>query len=134
MDWAEVLKIIGGIVAVFGGVSGLIALYKAKPEKTSIEVKNMQEMLGEAHKMYDDARAETKELRQEFSDYKEENMAYVAEFKKRFAKIEDRLEKTELAVYQAYRCPFPPKVADCPVLKEYEKGNCAECKANVEQQ
>ena len=91
-------------------------------------------MLDEAHEMYDDARKETKELREEFSKYKEENMQYVAEFKNRFAKIEDRLSKTELAVYQGYRCPFPPKVADCPVLKEYEKGNCLECKANVEQQ
>ena len=128
MEWYEILI---SAVATLGGVGGFISIYKAKPEKTSLEVKNMKEMLDEAHNMYDDARAETKELREEFSKYKEENMAYVAEFKKRFAKIEDRLEKTELAVYQGYRCPFPPKVADCPVLKEYEKGNCNECKANI---
>ena len=126
--WYEILTL---VVAALGGTAGIIAIYKAKPEKTSLEVKNMKEMLDEAYNMYDDARAETKELREEFSKYKEENMAYVAEFKKRFAKIEDRLEKTELAVYQGYRCPFPPKVADCPVLKEYEKGNCNECKANI---
>ena len=131
MVWYEILTL---VVGAFGGTAGIIAIYKAKPEKTSIEVKNMQTMLDEAHEMYDDARKETKELREEFSKYKEENMQYVAEFKNRFAKIEDRLEKTERAVYQAYRCPFPPKVADCPVLKEYEKGNCSECKANVEQQ
>ena len=131
MVWYEILTL---VVGAFGGTAGIIAIYKAKPEKTSIEVKNMQTMLDEAHEMYDDARKETKELREEFSAYKEENMQYVAEFKNRFAKIEDRLSKTELAVYQAYRCPFPPKVADCPVLKEYEKGNCSECKANVEQQ
>ena len=131
MVWYEILTL---VVGAFGGTAGIIAIYKAKPEKTSIEVKNMQTMLDEAHEMYDDARKETKELREEFSAYKEENMQYVAEFKNRFAKIEDRLSKTELAVYQGYRCPFPPKVADCPVLKEYEKGNCSECKANVEQQ
>ena len=131
MVWYEILI---SAVATLGGVGGFISIYKAKPEKTSIEVKNMQTMLDGAHEMYDDARKETKELREEFSAYKEENMQYVAEFKARFAKIEDRLAKTELAVYQAYRCPFPPKVADCPVLKEYEKGNCSECKANVEQQ
>ena len=131
MEWYEILI---SAVATLGGVGGFVSIYKAKPEKTSLEVKNMKEMLDEAHNMYDDARAETKELREEFSKYKEENMMYVTEFKKRFAKIEDRLEKTELAVYQGYRCPFPPKVADCPVLKEYEKGNCSECKANVEQQ
>ena len=131
MVWYEILTL---VVGAFGGTAGIIAIYKAKPEKTSIEVKNMQTMLDEAQGMYDDARKETKELREEFSKYKEENMHYVAEFKNRFAKIEDRLSKTELAVYQAYRCPFPPKVADCPVLKEYEKGNCSECKANVKQQ
>lgn len=129
MEWYEILI---SVVATLGGVGGFVSIYKAKPEKTSIEVKNMQEMLDEAHKMYDDARAETKELREEFSEYKKENMEYVAEFKKRFAKIEGRLEKTELAVYQGYRCPFPPKVADCPVLKEYEKGNCEECRVSVE--
>lgn len=128
MEWYNVLTIVLG---AFGGVGGIVALYKAKPEKTSIEVKNMQEMLEEAHHMYDDARAETKELREEFSEYKKENMGYIAEFKARFTKVENRLEKTELAVYQGYRCPFPPKVADCPVLKEYEKGNCDECKAGV---
>lgn len=129
MEWYEIAL---GLLAAFGGTAGLISIYKAKPEKTSIEVKNMQEMLDEAHKMYDDARAETKELREEFSEYKKENMGYIAEFKERFAKVERRLEKTELAVYQGYRCPFPPKVADCPVLKEYEKGNCTECKASAE--
>ena len=128
MEWYNILAIVLG---AFGGVGGFVALYKAKPEKTSIEVKNMKEMLDEAHNMYNGARAETKELREEFSKYKEENMEYVAEFKKRFAKIEGRLEKTELAVYQGYRCPFPPKVTDCPVLKEYEKGNCDECKASL---
>lgn len=129
MEWYEILI---SAVATLGGVGGLVSLYKAKPEKTSIEVKNMQTMLDEAHEMYDDARKETKELREEFSKYKEENMAYVTEFKNRFAKIEDRLSKTELAVYQGYRCPFPPKVADCPVLKEYERGSCEECRTNIE--
>lgn len=126
MAWYEILTL---VVGAFGGTAGIIAIYKAKPEKTSIEVKNMQEMLAEARNMYNDAREETKGLREEFSEYKKENTEYVSEFKKRFAKIESRLEKTELAVYQGYRCPFPPKVADCPVLKEYEKGNCEECQA-----
>lgn len=129
MEWYEIAL---GVLAAFGGTAGLISIYKARPEKTGIEVKNMKEMLDEAHKMYDDARAETKELREEFSEYKKENMGYIAEFKARFAKVEGRLEKTELAVFQGYRCPFPPKVADCPVLKEYERGSCEECKASID--
>ena len=118
MEWYNILTlVIGGL----GGAAGLVGLYKAKSEKTGIDIENMQQMLNEAHKMYDDARAETKELREEFSDYKKENMAYIAEFKERFAKVEDRLEKTELAVYQGYRCPFPPKQDDCPVLQEFNR-------------
>lgn len=129
MEWYEILI---SAVATLGGVGGFVSIYKAKPEKTSIEVQNMRGMLDEAHKMYDDARAETKELREEFSEYKKENMGYIAEFKERFAKVEGRLEKTELAVFQGYRCPFPPKVADCPVIKEYEKGHCEECKVGLD--
>lgn len=126
MAWYEILTL---VVGAFGGTAGIIAIYKAKPEKTSIEVKNMQEMLAEARNMYNDAREETKGLREEFSEYKKENMGYIAEFKARFTKVEERLEKTEHAVYQGYRCPFPPKTTDCPVLKEYEKGSCEECQA-----
>lgn len=130
MEWYNILAIVLGAL---GGTAGLVGLYKAKSEKTTIDVANMQTMLDEAHEMYNDARKETKELREEFSDYKKENMGYIAEFKERFAKVEGRLEKTELAVFQGYRCPFPPKVADCPVIKEYEKGHCDECKVSLDE-
>lgn len=123
MEWYNVLVLLlGGI----GGTAGIIGLYKAKSEKTGIDIDNMQQMLDASHKMYDDARAETKALRDEFSAYKQEMMEYVGEFKQRFKYVEDRLEKTEIAVYQGYRCPFPPKQDDCPVLQEFNK--CKDCK------
>ena len=130
MEWYNILSI---VVGALGGTAGFVGLYKAKSEKTGIDVGNMQQMLNEAHKMYDDARAETKELREEFSEYKKENMEYIKEFKDRFASVEDRLEQTELAVFQGYRCPFPPKQEDCPVLQEFNKnkkkkgGRCKQC-------
>lgn len=134
MEWLEIAKTIATIVATIGGVGGFIALYKAKSEKTGIDIDNMQQMLNESHKMYDDARAETKELREEFSAYKKETMEYIGEFKERFVSVEDRLNKTELAVYQGYRCPFPPKQEDCPVLQEYNKHKgktkCKQCSEN----
>lgn len=127
MEWLEIIKTITTVVATIGGVGGFIALYKARAEKTGIEVNNMQSMLDEAHKMYEDARAETKELREEFKAYKLEMMEYVGEFKQRFNYVENRLEKTEIAVYQGYRCPFPPKQDECPVLQEFNKSKCIEC-------
>jgi TPP-dependent trihydroxycyclohexane-1,2-dione (THcHDO) dehydratase len=124
MEWYNILSI---IVGALGGTAGIVGIYKAKSEKTGVDVNNMQGMLDEAHKMYDDARAETKELREEFKAYKMEMMEYVGEFKQRFNYVENRLEKTELAVYQGYRCPFPPKQDDCPVLQEFNKTKCNEC-------
>lgn len=136
MTWYEIMSF---VVGVFGGTAGLVGLYKAKSEKTTIDVGNMQTMLDEAHKMYNASLTEKTKVTEEFSAYKAETMRYIAEFKERFSKLEKRLDKTETevfslkgAVYQGYRCKFPPKIEDCPVIKEYEKFHCNECKAKME--
>lgn len=133
MEWYNILAIVLG---AFGGVGGLITLYKAKPEKTSIEVKNMTEMLDEAHRMFNTMKEEKEAEHKEFEEYKKNNMAYVAEFKERFQKVEDRLDKAEQfvftlksAIYRGYRCPYPPKVEDCPILKAYKGEGCEDCEA-----
>lgn len=127
MQWYEILlAVIGGI----GGSTGLISIYRAKSEKTSVDIKNMQEMLDEARKMYDTSREAEKEIKEEFK-------SYAIDTKERFNHIEKRLDSTETevfrlrgAIYQAYRCKFPPKSLDCPVIQQYEKGSqCEECLA-----
>lgn len=131
MEWYNVLVIIlGGI----GGIGGLISLYHAKSNKTKIDIGNMKQMLDEAHKMYDEMREEKNTKQKEFNDYKAENMKYIAEFKARFIKLEKRLDSTENmvfhlkgAIFQGYRCKFPPNSEDCPVIKEYEKAVCEGC-------
>lgn len=136
MEWYNILAI---VVGAFGGTAGLISLYKAKPEKTSIEVKNMTEMLDEAHKMFNTMKEEKEAEHKEFEEYKKNNMAYVAEFKERFQKVEDRLDKAEQfvftlksAIYRGYRCPYPPKVEDCPIIKAYKGEGCEECASSLE--
>lgn len=131
MEWYEISAL---LVGALGGTAGLIGLYKAKAEKTGIDIGNMQEMLNEAHKMFDSACEEKEAIQKEFSSYKAENMKYIGEFKARFAKVEERLDRAEenvlslkSAVYQGYRCKFPEKIEDCPVIKEYEKRHCADC-------
>ena len=97
MEWYEIII---SAVATLGGVGGFISIYKAKPEKTSIEVQNMKEMLGEAHKMFDKMKEEKEAEQEEFKAYKEENMKYVAEFKARFNKLERRLDDAENVVFR----------------------------------
>jgi hypothetical protein len=141
MEWYNVVLLLLGGVGGIGGIGGLIALYKAKSEKTGIDINNMQEMLAEAHKMFDAACEEKEHIKQEFTDYKVENMKYIGEFKARFAKVEERLDKAEEsvlslkgAIYQGYRCKYPDKIEDCPVIKEYENKHCKKCatKNNLE--
>ena len=136
MEWYNILAI---VVGAFGGTAGLISLYKAKPEKTSIEVKNMTEMLDEAHRMFNTMKEEKEAEHKEFEEYKKNNMAYVAEFKERFQKVEDRLDKAEQfvftlksAIYRGYRCPYPPKVEDCPIIKAYKGEGCEECGSSLD--
>lgn len=134
MEWYNVVLLLLGGVGGIGGIGGFIALYKAKSEKTSIDIQNLSQMLDEARKMYNDACEGKEQVQKEFSDYKTENMKYIGEFKERFAKVEKRLDKAEYtildltgAVYQGYRCKYPENVEDCPVIKEYEKKYCNKC-------
>lgn len=131
MEWYEILI---SAIATLGGVGGIVSIYKAKPEKTSIEVQNMKEMLDEAHKMFNSMKEEKNAEHKEFEEYKKMNMAYVSEFKERFKQVEDRLDKAEQfvftlksVIYRGYRCPFPPQVEDCPIIKAYNREGCEDC-------
>lgn len=133
MEWYEIVI---ALVSTIGGISGIISIYKAKPERTGLEIKNMKEMLDEAHKMYNGMRTEKEAEHEAFVSYKNETMAYVAEFKQRFATLEKRLDKAEDAVfslkgaiYQGYRCKYPDNIKDCPVIQEYENNHCKDCTA-----
>ena len=89
MEWYNILAIVLGAL---GGTAGLVGLYKAKSEKTTIDVSNMQTMLDEAHKMYDDMKAEKEAGQEEFKEFKAKNNEYIEAFKKRFEKLEKRLD------------------------------------------
>ena len=131
MEWYEIL---GLVLGAFGGAAGVVSLYKAKSEKTGIDIGNMKDMLAEAHKMFDTACEERDTLQKEFKEYKDDNMRYISEFKERFTKVENRLDKAENNVLKltgvinhGYRCKYPDNIEDCPVIKEYEKIHCNDC-------
>ena len=133
MEWYNILVLIVGAV---GGTAGLISIYHAKSNKDTIDIKNMQEMLDAAHQLYDSINAEREEEQEAFKKYKEENMRYVAEFKERFKKLEDRLSESEevvlklrSSIYSCYRCTLPSKIDECPVLVAFRTffGNDKDC-------
>jgi hypothetical protein len=111
------------IVGALGGTAGIISIYHAKSNKDTIDIKNMQEMLDEAHKMYNEMNEIRQTETEAFKKYKEDTMKYIEEFKMRFKKLEDRLSESEevvlklrSSIYSCYRCTLPSKIDECPVL------------------
>jgi spermidine/putrescine-binding protein len=94
MEWYNIVTL---IVGALGGTAVVIGIYKARPEKEGIVVKNMREMLDEAHKLYDEMKSERNAVREELNEYKDET-------EKRFDKLET---KEEIEAYD-YKVGYPP--------------------------
>lgn len=124
MEWYEVLV---GVVGILGGGAGLIAIYHARSNKDTIDIGNMQEMLNEAHKMFDELKKEKNDQLLEFQTYKEETETRIGKLEERVSRSEERSRNMNIAILQGYRCHFPKTSEDCPVIKEYEKRNCDGC-------
>lgn len=131
MNWIEILSTIGGSAGLVALIKVGIDLYNAKSSKTKVDVGNMQEMLEEAHKMYDEATERYNNLVNRFDSYKED---IEKKEEKRDAKISElisKFNKLERTVTQAYRCKYPENIQDCPVVKSYEEKHlCEDCNYN----
>lgn len=129
MVWYEIVVTLLG---AFGGLAGVAAFIKSfwmlKPEKNSkeisnehAEIANLREFISIANENYD-------RLKTEFKEYKEEVDGRIAFFKQKFDKMEQEKELMEAANMQANRCPFPPTLDDCPVIKYLKSPQCVGCK------
>ncbi len=129
MVWYEIVV---ALLGAFGGLAGVAAFIKSfwmlKPEKDSkeisnehAEIANLREFISIANENYD-------RLKTEFKEYKEEVDGRIAFFKQKFDKMEQEKELMEAANMQANRCPFPPSLDDCPVIKYLKSSPCEGCK------
>lgn len=122
MEWYNILALIIGTV---GGTTGLVALYKAKAEKKSIDIDNLIRII-------EQERQERRELKQEFEDYKKAVDERIRLFKEEFAEVkrerdyyEDAKRELLNVIHEARICPFLDKLDNCPVMKAYEE--CEQC-------
>lgn len=129
MVWYEIVVTLLG---AFGGLAGVTAFIRSfwmlKPEKNSkeisnehAEIANLREFIAIANENYD-------RLKTEFKEYKDEVDGRIAFFKQKFDKMEQEKELMEAANMQANRCPFPPSLDDCPVIKYLKSSPCEGCK------
>jgi predicted nuclease with TOPRIM domain len=128
MNWLNILGAIGGSAGIVALIKAGIDLYMAKGNRTSVDVKNMQEMLDEAHKMFDEVVSKYYALEERMEKDRAEAGKYVDGLRNRILKIEEksqnqeeRINKMEKVINLAWRCKYPENVSDCPVIQEYEK-------------
>ena len=118
MEWYNILVLLlGG----FGGISGVISLYHAKSNKDTIDIKNL-------HSIIEEERKEREDLTKEYYQYRQFVDKKVESVKKDFEELKAENKKMIKAIYQAYRCTYPDKLHDCPVIKTFEDScHCEEC-------
>ena len=140
MSWLEVLGAIGGSAGIVALIKVGIDLYNAKSNKTKVDVGNMQEMLEESHKMfneaikrYEAAEKRVEENRLQFKNYVDDLRTEVNILKEADRDKESRINNLEKVVNVAWRCKYPENVKDCPVVQEFEKRQmCNGCEHHTE--
>lgn len=129
MVWYEIVVTLLG---AFGGLAGVAAFIKSfltirqdrqskEIDNEHAEIANLKEFITIANENYD-------RLKTEFKEYKDEVDSRIAFFKQKFDKMEQEKELMEAANMQANRCPFPPSLDDCPVIKYLKHQPCDGCK------
>ena len=138
MDWLNIIGAIGGSAGIVALIKAGIDIFNARSNRTSVDIKNMQEMLNEAHEMYNSMVEKYDALEKRVNNDRDKTRAYIdilrGEITKSEARIdkqEERINSMEKVINLAWRCKFPANVQDCPVIREYEKRHlcegCATC-------
>ena len=129
MVWYEIvvtlLGSLGGLAGITAFIKSFLTLKQDKQTKEisnqHAEIDNLKEFIAIANENYD-------RLKTEFKEYKEAVDSRITFFKTKFDKMEQDKEIAEAANMQANRCPFPPTLDDCPVVKYLKSAPCNECK------
>lgn len=107
MEWLEIKDFILAIMGIIG-CGGLIAIYKAKPEKSNLEIKNVH-----------DAMDIQKELIRSLDKR-------VDGLNREVRTLNHRVELKHEVIYSAYGCRLITSPDDCVVIKQYHD-KCLSC-------
>lgn len=117
MNFLEIiLGLLGG-----GAVAGIISLYNAKANNTSIQADTFKKFFDEVqewtHTEMEQHSKEVKELKQERKEFLESFEEYKLENKKEIEAVKKDSAIKDCAINTAYRCVWIDDVHDCPVIK-----------------
>ena len=114
--WEIILGLLGG-----GAVAGIVSLYNAKANNTSIQADTFKKFFDEVQEW---TRTEIEQHSKEVKELKEERKEFLAKFedyklenKKEIDLIKKDSAIKDCAINTAYRCAWVNDVHDCPVIK-----------------
>lgn len=114
--WEIILGLLGG-----GAVAGIVTLYNAKANNTSIQADTFKKFFDEVQEW---TRTEMEQHSKEVKELKEERKEFLAKFedykletKKEIDLIKKDSAIKDCAINTAYRCAWVNDVHDCPVIK-----------------
>lgn len=130
--WEIILGLLGG-----GAVAGIVTLYNAKANNTSIQADTFKKFFDEVQEWtrteMDQHSKEVKELKEERKEFLESFEEYKIETKKEIEAVKKDSAIKDCAINTAYRCAWIDDVHDCPVIKtmneiiERERQNADSC-------
>lgn len=114
--WEIILGLLGG-----GAVAGIISLYNAKANNTSIQADTFKKFFDEAQEWtrseLEQYSKEIKELKQERKEFLDSFEEYKTENKKEIETIKKDSAIKDCAINSAYRCVLVNDLHECPVIK-----------------
>ena len=129
MVWYEIIV---ALLGAFGGLAGVAAFIRSfwmlRPDKESKEISNEHAEIANLREFITIANENYDRLKTEFKEYKDDVDTRITFFKQKFDKMEQEKALMEAANMQANRCPFPPSLEDCPVIKYLKSSPCDGCK------
>ena len=134
MNWLEIVGAIGGAAGIVALIKAGIDIYNARSNRNTVDISNMEKMLKDSMEREDKLEAKFDRFQEESHKYVVELRGQIASCKGQINALENRLNHFEKVVNTAWRCNFPPKIEDCPVIKEYEKRHlCEDCEHHIKE-
>lgn len=121
MDWTQIIIAIIGTGVVSTGLNALINRRERSSKTDGIDINNLVAIIEEERK-------EIENKNKEFEEYKRSVDERIIMFKGEFAQLKEDNQRFLTAILQAYRCPLPQSLEDCPVLRAHKDAAiCQEC-------
>ena len=128
MSWLEIIGSIGGAAGIVALIKAGIDIYNARSNRATVDIANMEKMLNDAIARHDNMEKKFDKFQADSHTYVESLRGRIMGLEERINAQETRLNNFEKVVNTAWRCKYPEKIQDCPVVKEYEKRHlCEDC-------